>query len=445
MSELLEIGERVLEKAGGSDQIELYMVSDRNIEVVIQRGEITQSSSHMKELVGIRVLHNDRLGFSSVNSFDEPIILEKVKEARRLAKSTVPDENNVIPSPENVSYLEGLYDKKVSDFSVDDALRYAKRLLDTAIDIDLRFRFSDGSFSSHDLERGVVNSFGIGECEKSSVFSYMGMGMAVEGGEITNFDVKADGSRDVQGIDVERVAQDLVESTVSTLGARKGQSFQGTGILSPYCLGTMIFMGMILPLKGNRVLKGISPFAGKLGERVASFDFTLSDDPGLKGELGSRSFDREGLPTPKMTLVNKGVLQSYLHNSYTAKAFNVQPTGHASGGPRTVPGIDPSNLRLSPGDISLESMLEQVDRGVLINRFSGEINPVSGDFSGVVKGAKIIEDGEIKHPLKNMMVSGNVFRMFKNISEVSSETKKITYLCMELPSVRAEELSFISG
>ncbi len=446
MSELLELGENILKKAKNIDNLELYLVSDRNVDVGIQSSEINMSRFHVKEQVGIRVLRDNRLGFSSVNSFDERAILKKVKEAYKIAKYSVPDENNLIPSPSKVSSLKNIYDSNIKDFKVDDALEYAKLFLETALDMDERFRFSDGFFASHDMKRAVINSRGVRESENSSTFVYFGMGMASANEEISNFDVKAGGSRDIHGIQVEKTARGLVESTISTLGAKKTESFEGTGIFSPHTLATMLFMGLIYPLKGNRVLKGISPFTDKIGDQIAVPNFTLVDDSRLEGGLRSRSFDREGLPTPELNIVEKGLLKSHLHNSYTAKAMDTQSTGHASGGARTVPCIDPTNLVLSPGNREFESIINQVNKGVLINRFSGDINPVSGDFSGVVKCGHMIEKGGITHPLKNMMVSGNVFDLLKNISCISSDVEKVaSLLYMELPYVQVEELSFTSG
>ncbi len=446
MSELLELGERILGKAEGSGEIELYMVSDRSTDVTIQRSEINMSRFHVKELIGIRVLHDNRLGFASVNSLDESLILEKLDEARSLARHSLEDENNVIPSPGKVSHLEGLYDPGITDFTLDDSLAYAQLFIDSALETDARFSLSDGFFSSHDTERAVVSTLGTGECERSSLFLYMGMGMAVQGEEISNLDARAGGSRDIDGIRVEEVAGKLVESTVGTLGAERGESFRGPGILSPSCLGDMLLSGLMVPLKGNRVLKGMSPLADMVGERIASPGFTLRDSSNMPHGLGNRSFDREGMPTPELTIVDGGILMSHLHNSYTSHALKVPNTGHASGGPRSVPVIAPSNLVMEPGDSSLESMVRDIPRGILINRFSGEIDPVSGNFSGVVKGGKFVREGEIKHPLKNMMVSGNIFHMLKGISGVSKDVRRVlNNIHMELPYVLVDDLSFTSG
>ncbi len=446
MSRLLELGENILRKAENIDDLEIYLVTDTNIDVGIQSNEINMSRYHVKEQVGVRVLHDDRLGFSSVHSLDERVILKKVKEAYNIAKNSIPDENNLIPAPKKVSHLKGIYDKTIQDFEVQDAVRNAKLLLETCLNQDDRFSFSDGFFATHDMQRAVVNSRGVSESERSSVYICLAMGMASDKGEISNEDLKVGGSNYIADIDVEMVARELVESTINSLGAKKAKSFEGTGILSPQALAMMLFMGLIYPLKGNRVLRGMSPFTDKIGEKIAASNFNLVDHSRLPKGLRCRSFDREGLPIPKLKIVEDGVLKSHLHNSYTANAMDVQSTGHASGGPRTIPSIDPTNLVLSPGNRGLEHLISEVENGVLINRFSGDINPVNGDFSGVVKGGYMIEGGAIKHPLKNMMVSGNVFDSLNNISAISSNVEKVaSLLYMELPYLQVEDLSFTSG
>ncbi len=446
MSKLLDLGAEILEKVDVPGDIELYMGSDKNIDVGIQRDEINMSRCHEKEQVGIRYIQDGKLGFTSLNSLDKDAIINKIKEAVKLARSSIPDKHNNIPSPMKVKKLDGLYDKDIENFGVEDGLEYGKNFLHTALEADDRFRFNEGFFASHDVERAVINSKGIAESERSSGFHYLGIGLASSHGEVSNMDVKAGGSITIKDIDVESVARELVLAAVDNLGAEKGKSFEGVGIFSPHALAQILFMGLLYPLKGNRVVKGLSPMGDKLEEQIASGSFTLIDDASKKDALRSRSFDREGLPTPKMTVVEDGVLKSLFHNSYTASAMETVSTGHASGGPRSVPYIDPTNLVVKPGNIGYDSMIEQVEHGVLINRFSGDVDPVSGDFSGVVKGGHMIKGGEIVHPLKQMMVSGNVFDLFTNISNISSDIELVvTVLCMELPYVRVEDLSFVSG
>jgi len=88
-------------------------------------------------------------------------------------------------------------------------------------------------------------------------------------------------------------------------------------------------------------------------------------------------------------------------------------------------------------------LLSEIKKGVMINRFSGNVNPVNGDFSGVVKGGHLIKNGSVVCPVKEVMVAGNVFDSLKNISGLSRERKKI--FDSFLPYIAVEGISFTGG
>jgi PmbA protein len=171
--------------------------------------------------------------------------------------------------------------------------------------------------------------------------------------------------------------------------------------------------------------------------------FTMEDDATLKGGVDSSTFDREGVPRARLPLIREGVLQSYLYNTYCARKENRTSTGHASGGTRTVPGIASTNVLISPGEPTLEELVEDTKKGVLVTRFSGPPNPFSGEFSGVVKGGFLIEDGKRTRPLLGTLIAGNVFDLLSDVSGLSKETRRVMSLVS--PYIRTENVSITSG
>jgi len=444
---MLELGQRAVKRALelGADDAEVFLAKSRNIDVDIERDDIKMVRSHNREGVGIRVLKDGCIGFSSINSFDPDPVEKKVRDAVRMSRGTIPDPDNVIPSPRPITKVKDLYDGAVSNFNVEDAVEQAGRLLHHTKEMDERFRFNDGFFDASVSHYGVVNSKGIEVEEKSSSFTYMGLGMAVDGDDISNFNIRAGHTPKVDQIDVTGIAEELVESTVSTLGAKKGKTFSGTALFSPYALGQLLAVGLLQPIKANRVQKAISPLGDKLGEKICSLSLTLKDDSRVPGALGSGSFDREGQPTPPLTIIDEGVLKAFLHNSYTAKRAGTESTGHASGGFMTVPGISPSNLIIETGKLSRREIISRIDSGVYIERFSGDVDPVSCEFSGVVKCGHLIEGGEMVRPIRRTMISGNVLDMLNDVSHISKRQYTVPMnLSMFLPYVSVEKISFTS-
>ncbi|MFW9932790.1 MAG: metallopeptidase TldD-related protein, partial [Candidatus Thorarchaeota archaeon] len=141
------------------------------------------------------------------------------------------------------------------------------------------------------------------------------------------------------------------------------------------------------------------------------------------------------------------VFKSVLHNAFTANKAGLSSSGHASGGFRTSPSISGTNLEVQAGNKTLENLISEIDRGVYIQRISAAPDYTTGDFSGVVKGGRLIENGEITTTLKEMTAVGNTFEALKNISGMTKERKNLRTLQAPLgvwllPFIRIENLDF---
>lgn len=136
------------------------------------------------------------------------------------------------------------------------------------------------------------------------------------------------------------------------------------------------------------------------------------------------------------------MLRGFLYDVYEARAAKVRPTGHARGGATSQPMIGVSNLLVSAGEPSLDELC-RLPRVVLVNRFSGSSDPVTGEFSGVVKGGVLIRDGE-RIPLRETMIAGNLYELLRQISGVSRERENL-YGRALVPALRVEDVSVTAG
>lgn len=98
---------------------------------------------------------------------------------------------------------------------------------------------------------------------------------------------------------------------------------------------------------------------------------------------------------------------------------------------------------MEPGRSSLDTLVSEMKNGIMISRFSGNVNPVNGDFSGVVKGGRLVKNGTILHAVKEVMVAGNAFDALHHLSGVSKERKVI--FDSILPYMRFDGISFTAG
>jgi PmbA protein len=279
--------------------------------------------------------------------------------------------------------------------------------------------------------------------ERSSLYYCYIFGMAREGESISSFDFQFDGARSAAAIDPEAVARKFADNVVSSLGAVKGESFRGPIILAPKAAAEILIDPITSSVSAASVQRETSRFRGKLGHVVASDILSVTDDSTLKDGAATTAFDREGLRPEVLPLIEGGVLRNFLYDAYTARKDNRPSNGHAGGGAAAVPQVSTTNVVVARGATSLSDMIAGIDRGVLATRFSGNADPVSGDFSGSVKGGRMIRGGKLAEPLCGTMIAGNTFELLKRITAVSSEHERM--FGSVVPYIAIEEIAITGG
>ncbi|HDS59274.1 MAG TPA: TldD/PmbA family protein [Thermoplasmatales archaeon] len=176
---------------------------------------------------------------------------------------------------------------------------------------------------------------------------------------------------------------------------------------------------------------GMSMLAGKLDHRVGSQALTVTDSGVHPEGIGSRTFDDEGMPTQETTLIEKGVLASYLHNTSTAHRHHTTTTGNA--------GIlypTPWNAVVAPGDLRPEELIGSVKRGLLVTNmwYTRFQNYVTGDFSTIARdGTFFIENGSVQHPVEGVRISDNLLRIMQNVALLSAAVTQIAWWEVDIP------------
>ncbi|MEN6310689.1 MAG: metallopeptidase TldD-related protein, partial [Acidobacteriota bacterium] len=167
---------------------------------------------------------------------------------------------------------------------------------------------------------------------------------------------------------------------------------------------------------GTAVYQKATFLAGKLGERIGNESITVVDDGLLAGKLGSRPFDSDGLPSRRTRVLDKGILRSYLCNTYAARKLGLESTGNADGN-----GVGPNNFFLEPGKTPPRDIIAGTKKGLILIRALGHgLNAVNGDISRGDFGLWV-EDGEIAYPVSEITISGNLGRVLKDIEAVGDD------------------------
>ncbi|MBU1050574.1 TldD/PmbA family protein [Candidatus Bipolaricaulota bacterium] len=430
-----------LTKSHGADEVEVFAQTVHSISADIEKHDLQTSSSQQETMVGIRALVNQQVGFACTNVLDdlEATCVDVVK----LAKASPKDENNVFADPVTFEPVPDLYDSHSESFSVSDAVAQTIRMIEAADAIDPRLVIGGGTFSANRELRCIVTSKGVDLAEKASLFTYYALATAKDGEKVSNMAFHFDACHFVKDVNVVPVTARACQDALGSLGAQKGESFVGPVILAPTAVEDVLVGLFAFQLNAKNALRGSSRWGKSLGEAIAHTSLTVTDNGRLPGGVATRSFDREGMPHRELVLIDAGVAIALMHNGYTARAMGSTNTAHASGSARSTPGIGLTNLSIQPGNKSKDDLIADVKQGLLVNRFSGSSNPISGDFSGVAKAATLIKNGKLDRPVTGTLIAGNVFEVLKNLSGVSSETERtfaatLPYLRLEGISVTAE-------
>lgn len=191
--------------------------------------------------------------------------------------------------------------------------------------------------------------------------------------------------------------------------------FNGDVIITPDCLEEFIATYNNIFLSDSPMITKTSRLKNKLNKKVASDSLTISYSP-TDDDISKKVFvTGDGLKSENVTYIEDGVLKSYLLSLYGAKktGLELRPTAEI--------------IKVNPGEKSLEDIIKATERGIILGRFSGG-NPASnGDFSGVAKNSYYIENGEIKFPIIETMVSGNLYDIFNSIEDISKEVVNMGY------------------
>ena len=427
----------------GAEYAEAYVTKNKEAEVLIENNDLKQSKYNKNSGLGVRVFVKGSLGFSSINILEREHIKDAVIHAIKIARVSPADKFNSMPEKMKVRFLRGIYDIKAESFSLSDATKMTIDMLIAAKSFDDRVSVDSGNFTTSIMTHALLNSNGVRAKETISSFSWSIMGMAINEKDVSNFDFQFGGTHYIKDIDVLSTGREFAKTVVNSLRSRKIDSFRGKMLLSPSAATELIQDVIAYSINSYMVQKGTSKFEGKVGKSVSSDLLTLEDDATNVNGLGSSSFDREGVPHRRNVIIENGILRRFIYNTYTANKDNTESTGNAVGSPKAPPMVSTTNIIIKPGKSKLDNLISEMDRGIMVSRFSGNVNPISGDFSGVVKGGQYIRNGNNQYAVKEVMVAGNIFDALYDLVGISKERKILADSI--LPYMLFDNISFTAG
>jgi len=411
-------------KQKGATEGDVVMVESDSFFVTVRLGEVEKISQAQEKRLGVRLFFGHSSATGSTSDISRDSLKNLVNDTCVMARATVPDEFSGLPLPEELAREVGnldLLDDQARSLSVEEKIRLAREAEEKALSFDPRITNSEGGEFSNQFNHLIyANSAGFSGEYEGSAFSLSAAPVAKSNGTMQR-DFWYSSQRKFSRLESpQAVGQKAAERVLRRLGARKIKTREVPVIFDPETAGSLM-RHLSRGLSGDSLYRGASFLMGKVGSQIASDLVTVVDDGTIPAALGSKPFDGEGLPVKEKRVVEKGVLQSYLLDTYSGRKLGYPSTGNASRSVGEPPGVAPTNFYLSPGTHSPEEMIGSVEEGIYVTELIGfGVNLVSGDYSRGAAGIWI-ERGQLAYPVEELTIAGNLKEMLLNIEMVGND------------------------
>jgi PmbA protein len=392
---------------------------------VVRLGQVETLKEAGSRAIGVRVFNGKRAASTYSSDFSREGLDRMLNSALELSKITSEDPFSGIPEASQLGALKtdlDLFHSDVYSLPGEERINYARRAEKAALDFDPRIKNSEGgSFDAATGRKVLANSHGFVGEYKRSYCSVAAVPIAQDEKGAMQRDYWYSVARSMGRLEsAEHVGKTAAERTLRRLGARKVKTARVPIVFDPLVAASIldhIFEGV----NGDSVYRGATFLAGKLGQKIAADHVTIIDDGTMPGGFGSSPFDGEGIPTRRTVVVENGILNSYILNTYTAKKLGLTTTANASRGLAGTPGIGPGNYFLQAGTKSPKEIIAAIPDGLYVTEFLGQgANLVTGDYSRGASGLWI-SGGELAYPVEEITVAGNLKDLFLNISEIGND------------------------
>jgi PmbA protein len=422
-AELQAIADRVVAMAQPGEHIEAFVSRDAETDIRIYEGEVEHFVAAQTEGIGIRVIRDGRTGFAYAGVLDDAAVAEVLAEARDNVQFGTPDEWAGLAEPDGVDVIEqDLWSEALADYTTDGKIAMAKELERLTLAVDPRIRVDDANYADVASESAVATTTGIRRTGRENG-CYVVVSTLADDGDETQTGFGFSVGRSPYEFDLAKAASEASDRATRLLGATKPATRRITVVLDPYV--TASFLGIISStLNGESVAKGRSLFKDRLGESVANSIVTLVDDPTNPKAYTATDLDGEGLAARRNVLIDAGVLNKFVHNSYSARRVGSKSTGNAiRGGFKGTPGVGCLALQLTPGLRDQTALISDIDDGVLIQSVTGlhsGVNAISGDFSAGASGL-MISNGQLGGPIREFTIASTLQRMLHDVVEIGND------------------------
>lgn len=393
----------------GADEIAIETIKDTSTQIKFANSSPSVGQNWSVTRYGVFVAVNNATAATTFSGIAEKDLDMAIKNLIAAAKKSKPSSeySGLAKGPFKYKSVAGLFDKKVLDYDGADAISSAINASDSK---------SAAGFFSKGIEERHLQTSGGADAEETK--SYMQMSIrAFQQPDESGHAVSC--SRTIKGFNPEEAGREAGE--IAKLAKKPVQGIPGRYeiVFAPMAIGNLLSRVGEFSTAFN-VDSGFSCFANKLGKQVASDMVNITDDGSMDGGFNSGQFDDEGTPAGRTKIITNGKLNTYLHNTSSAKKYKTKTTANAG-----IISQRYTNLVLEPGSKSKEKLIGGIKNGLLVTNvwYTRFQSYYDGIFSTIPRdGILVIKNGEISGAIKNVRITESLQDMLMNVTGLSNKT-----------------------
>ncbi len=408
----------------GGDYCDVFFQKRVSNRIGLEDNKVNSLGSHIDFGVGIRVLNGDRTGYS----FTEEITPKAMKLAARTAAGIADSGSNPGPVQFKLRHSADYYPVQTpwQDMGVDQKIPHLERLNQQAYALDSRIVKCQVALWDDWTYVLIADSSGRLACDYQPMASmHLSCVAEQDGKRESNYAIftRRLGGEFFNAQQLNQLARTAVRRTVELFDAVKPDGGEMPVVLAPGRSGILLHEAIGHGMEADFNRKKESTFSDKVGKKVAQPFVSIVDDGTVHHARGSINMDDEGCASQKTFMVRDGVLESYLHDRISAAHYGVSPTGNGRRESfRHMPQPRMRCTYMENGPHKKEEIIQSVKKGLYAEHFSnGEVEIGSGDFSFYVKSGRLIEDGKLTRPVKDINIIGNGPQVLQDIVMVADD------------------------
>ncbi len=410
--------------SGGGDFCDIFFQKRAAGRLGLEDNAVNAVSTSIDCGVGIRVIKGDRTGYS----FTEQITPEAMRQAARTAAGIADSGGRVGPQELKLHRCQSYYAARRPWEAVDIGQKIAplQQLNDAVFAADRRIVKCQVGFTHDSTQILIANSEGLLAYDSQPMsLVYLGCVAEQSGRREDNYAILSNrcGAEFFDSQNIDELARTAVRRTVELFDAVKPAGGQIPVVLAPGKSGILLHEAIGHGMEADFNRKGESTFSDKLGRMVAAPFVSIVDDGTVPGERGAINIDDEGNDSQKTYMVRNGRLESYLHDRISAAHYGLRSTGNGRRESfRFVPQPRMRCTYMENGPHDPQEIIKSVKYGLYAEHFSnGQVMIGAGDFSFYVKSGRLIENGKLTRPVKDINIIGNGPKVLNDIVMVGSD------------------------